>query len=84
MHCLWRSCVIAGHVVHSSQKSGGSGVGDRVLAQLLIELDGVEGNKAVTVVAATNRPDMIDKVSACVTATLNVIGQIHNKSALCI
>ena len=41
--------------------SGSSGVGDRVLAQLLTEMDGIESLKDVTVVAATNRPDMIDK-----------------------
>ena len=39
----------------------GSGVHDRVLAQLLTELDGVEGLTGVVVVAATNRPDRIDK-----------------------
>ncbi len=37
-------------------------MGDRVLAQLLNEMDGVENLVDVTVVAATNRPDMIDKV----------------------
>eukprot|EP00795_Rhopilema_esculentum_P000633 gene633-10336_t len=37
-----------------------SGVGDRVLAQILTEMDGVEGLKGVMVIAATNRPDMID------------------------
>ena len=42
--------------------SGGSNVGDRVLAQLLTEMDGVESLQDVTIVAATNRPDMIDKV----------------------
>ncbi|XP_030383420.1 ATPase family protein 2 homolog [Scaptodrosophila lebanonensis] len=44
-------------------ESGGSGasVKDRVLTQLLTELDGVEDLKNVTIVAATNRPDMIDK-----------------------
>ena len=35
---------------------------DRVLAQLLTEMDGVEMLKDVLIVAATNRPDMIDKV----------------------
>jgi len=40
---------------------GGSKVGDRVLAQLLTEMDGVEGLVGVTVVAATNRPDMMDQ-----------------------
>ena len=42
--------------------SSSAGVGDRVLAQLLTEMDGIEALKDVTVVAATNRPDMIDKV----------------------
>ncbi|XP_013881962.1 spermatogenesis-associated protein 5 [Austrofundulus limnaeus] len=41
--------------------SGSSGVGDRVLAQLLTEMDGIEQLRGVTVLAATNRPDMIDK-----------------------
>ncbi|XP_029021832.1 ribosome biogenesis protein SPATA5 [Betta splendens] len=44
----------------SSSSSGG--VGDRVLAQLLTEMDGIEQLRDVTVLAATNRPDMIDKV----------------------
>ncbi|XP_074505169.1 ATPase family gene 2 protein homolog A [Sebastes fasciatus] len=43
----------------SSGSSGG--VGDRVLAQLLTEMDGIEQLRDVTVLAATNRPDMIDK-----------------------
>ncbi|WAQ99684.1 AFG2H-like protein [Mya arenaria] len=42
--------------------SGSSNVADRVLAQLLTEIDGVEGLRDVTIVAATNRPDMIDKI----------------------
>ena len=44
----------------SSSRS--SGVGDRVLAQLLTEMEGIEQLKDVTVLAATNRPDMIDTV----------------------
>jgi ATP-dependent 26S proteasome regulatory subunit len=35
-------------------------VGDRVLSQLLTELDGVESLKEVVVIAATNRPDVLD------------------------
>src|SRR5437588_9161047 len=35
-------------------------VGDRVIAQLLTEMDGVEGRAGVIVVAATNRPELID------------------------
>jgi transitional endoplasmic reticulum ATPase len=38
----------------------GSHVGDRVLNQLLTELDGVETMRNVVFVAATNRPDMLD------------------------
>ncbi|XP_057705897.1 ribosome biogenesis protein SPATA5 isoform X2 [Corythoichthys intestinalis] len=40
---------------------GSGGAGDRVLAQLLTEMDGIEQLSDVTVLAATNRPDMIDK-----------------------
>ncbi len=38
----------------------GSRVGERVLNQLLIEMDGVEELHSVVVIAATNRPDMLD------------------------
>jgi transitional endoplasmic reticulum ATPase len=37
-----------------------SGVTERVVSQILTELDGLEELKSVVVVAATNRPDMID------------------------
>ncbi|XP_059613309.1 ATPase family gene 2 protein homolog A [Phlebotomus argentipes] len=39
----------------------GSSVKERVLAQLLTELDGVTSLDSVTIVAATNRPDLIDR-----------------------
>lgn len=55
------------------QQSSGGGVGDRVLAQLLTELDGVEGLNNVNIVAATNRPDMIDKVTHTLTSSLNYL-----------
>ncbi|XP_043266039.1 ATPase family protein 2 homolog isoform X2 [Colletes gigas] len=45
----------------SSSSSGGSNVQERVLAQLLTELDGVTVLGNVTLVAATNRPDKIDR-----------------------
>ncbi|XP_028397901.1 ATPase family protein 2 homolog [Dendronephthya gigantea] len=49
----------------ASQRGGGdadvSNVSERVLTQLLTELDGVETLNDVTLVAATNRPDVIDK-----------------------
>lgn len=43
------------------RKGDGSAVADRVLAQMLTEMDGVERLDDVLVVAATNRPDLIDK-----------------------
>lgn len=57
-----RSSVLLFIPICLRRSSGSSGVGDRVLAQLLTEMDGVEQLRDVTVLAATNRPDMIDKV----------------------
>ncbi len=37
-----------------------SGVGNRVTSQLLNELDGIEEAKDIFVIAATNRPDLVD------------------------
>lgn len=44
------------------RRGGGSdgNVGDRVIAQLLTEMDGIEGREGVIVIAATNRPELID------------------------
>jgi len=39
---------------------GDSGVSERVISQLLTELDGIETLENVVVLAATNRPDMVD------------------------
>ncbi|KXB04922.1 hypothetical protein AKJ48_00905 [candidate division MSBL1 archaeon SCGC-AAA261O19] len=39
---------------------GDSGVGERVISQLLTELDGLEKLENVAVIGATNRPDLID------------------------
>ncbi|MGN7132823.1 AAA family ATPase [Rhodococcoides corynebacterioides] len=41
-------------------QSSDSGVGDRVVAALLTELDGVEPLRDVVVLGATNRPELID------------------------
>jgi transitional endoplasmic reticulum ATPase len=40
--------------------AGDDGVGDRVVAALLTELDGIDELRGVVVVGATNRPDMVD------------------------
>jgi len=37
-----------------------SGVSERVISQLLTELDGIETLENIVVIAATNRPDMLD------------------------
>jgi transitional endoplasmic reticulum ATPase len=39
---------------------GFDGVSDRVIGQLLTELDGIEGRRGVVVVGATNRPELVD------------------------
>lgn len=41
-------------------RMGDSGVGERVVSQLLTELDGLEQLEDVVVIATTNRPDLID------------------------
>jgi ribosome biogenesis ATPase len=43
-----------------SGSSGGGEVTERVVNQMLTEMDGLEDRKQVFVIAATNRPDMID------------------------
>lgn len=52
---------IGGERAEGSSGGSGSSVKERVLTQLLTEMDGVESLQNVTIVAATNRPDMIDK-----------------------
>ena len=44
----------------SNSSTGGSDVANRVVNQLLASMDGVESLDGVIVVAATNRPEMID------------------------
>jgi len=41
-------------------RSSGSQVTEQVVSQLLTEMDGLEGLKNVILIAATNRPDMLD------------------------
>jgi transitional endoplasmic reticulum ATPase len=42
------------------RRTGDSGVGERMVSQLLTELDGLEELEDVVVIATTNRPDLID------------------------
>ena len=44
----------------SGSDGGGGGVQERVLSTLLNEMDGIESAEGILVVAATNRPDMLD------------------------
>ncbi|KAG0492254.1 hypothetical protein HPP92_005334 [Vanilla planifolia] len=51
---------IDGLAVTRGSENDGTSVADRVLSQLLVEMDGLEQRSGVTVIAATNRPDKID------------------------
>ncbi|KAL8489267.1 hypothetical protein ACS0TY_025245 [Phlomoides rotata] len=51
---------IDGLAITRGKESDGVSVGDRVISQLLVELDGLQDRGSVTVIAATNRPDKID------------------------
>ncbi|MFB6229084.1 MAG: CDC48 family AAA ATPase [Halobacteriales archaeon] len=46
--------------VERGTNTGDSGVSERVVSQLLTELDGLEELEDVVVIATTNRPDLID------------------------
>ena len=45
----------------SSTGRGDSHVGDRIVSQLLTEMDGLQDLKGVVVIGATNRPDIVDE-----------------------
>ncbi|XP_068641465.1 calmodulin-interacting protein 111 [Aristolochia californica] len=51
---------IDGLAITRGKENDGASVGDRVMSQLLVELDGLSKRVDVTVIAATNRPDKID------------------------
>src|SRR5438552_438540 len=57
-------CIVFFDEIDSMAPRRGGGndgnVGDRVIAQLLTEMDGIEGREGVIVLAATNRPELID------------------------
>src|SRR5262245_46806441 len=43
--------------------SGGHQEGEHTLNQLLVEMDGMDSSHGVIMLASTNRPDILDKVS---------------------
>jgi cell division protease FtsH len=59
-------CIIFIDEIDAVGRQRGAGVGggnderEQTLNQLLVELDGFEGNEGVIVIAATNRPDVLD------------------------
>ncbi len=48
-------------VGHSRDSKFGNGVNDQTLNQLLAEIDGFDSSKGVVCLAATNRPEVLDK-----------------------
>ena len=54
-------------IIIITSSSGSSGVGNRIVTTLLTEMDGIEELRGVTIIAATNRPDMLDDVSCMLT-----------------
>lgn len=60
-------CIIFIDEIDAVGRQRGAGVGgghderEQTLNQLLVEMDGFEGSEGVIVIAATNRPDVLDK-----------------------
>ncbi len=60
-------CIIFIDEIDAVGRHRGSGMGggnderEQTLNQMLVEMDGFEGNEGVIVIAATNRPDVLDK-----------------------
>ena len=59
-------CIVFIDEINAVSRSRGSGLGnqnderEQTLNQLLVEMDGFEANEGIIIVAATNRPDVLD------------------------
>ncbi len=59
-------CIIFIDEIDAVGRHRGAGLGgghderEQTLNQLLVEMDGFEGNEGIIVIAATNRPDVLD------------------------
>ena len=60
-------CIVFIDEIDADGRRRGSGIGggnderEQTLNQLLVEMDGFEGTEGIIVIAATNRPDVLDK-----------------------
>lgn len=59
-------CIIFIDEIDAVGRQRGAGLGgghderEQTLNQMLVEMDGFEGNEGIIVIAATNRPDVLD------------------------
>ncbi|STM47552.1 cell division protein [Escherichia coli] len=70
-------CIIFIDEIDAVGRQRGAGLGgghderEQTLNQMLVEMDGFEGNEGIIVIAATNRPDVLDR-PCCVLAVSTV------------
>ena len=70
-------CIIFIDEIDAVGRQRGAGLGgghderEQTLNQMLVEMDGFEGNEGIIVIAATNRPDVLDP-ACCVLAVSTV------------
>lgn len=63
-------CIIFIDEIDAVGRQRGAGLGgghderEQTLNQMLVEMDGFEGNEGIIVIAATNRPDVLDQPAA--------------------